>query len=97
LLDFAHYNSRNARDLARRAGSAGLPRAEEVIALVEPLDGFVEIAHKVMAAQFAVSEYLEAKILLLLQHLQYVLVFQCAQLLTGTAGATRLEQFGRPQ
>src|SRR5262245_36749810 len=57
LFDFAHYNSRHARDLGRRASGARLPRAQQVITLVETLNCFVEVAHKVMAAEFAVSEY----------------------------------------
>src|SRR5262249_18439675 len=33
LLDFAHYNSRHARDLGRRASGARLPRAQQVVTL----------------------------------------------------------------
>src|SRR5262245_38578961 len=66
LLDFAHYDSRHARDLGRRASGARLPRAQQVITLVEAVNRFVEVAHKVMAAEFAVSEYFEAKLFLAL-------------------------------
>src|SRR5262245_64764156 len=37
LLDFAHDNSRHARDLGRRASGARMPRAEQVITVAESL------------------------------------------------------------
>src|SRR5262245_37983463 len=66
LFDSAHYNSWHARDLGRRASGARLPCAQQVITLVEPLDSFVEVAHKVMATKLAIREYFEAKLFLAL-------------------------------
>src|SRR5262245_5692012 len=66
LLYLGHDDSWHSRDLGRRASGAGLPRAEKVITLVEALNCFVEVAHKVMAAELAIREYFEAKLFLAL-------------------------------
>src|SRR5262245_41390108 len=80
LLYLAHDDSRHSRG-ARRAPRAALPSTKEVVTLVEPLDSFVEVTHKVMATQLPVSKYSEAKVLLALQHSQNVFIFQRPQLL----------------
>jgi hypothetical protein len=61
LLDFAHYNSRNARDLGRGAGGAGLPRTKQIITIVDPSTASLKSLMKLEAAQLAIGEYFEAR------------------------------------
>ena len=79
LFDLADYSAGHHRRTGRCAG-AGLPSAGDRHAFVDSFDGVVEIAHEVAAAQLAVGEDLEAKILLPFDHSQDVLVFERAQL-----------------
>src|SRR3989338_5748128 len=65
---------------ARGQTAAALPGASDDIALVDPLHRLAEIAHEVAAPELAVGEYLQAELLLALEHPLNVLVFQSPQL-----------------
>src|SRR3990167_2508383 len=78
LLQLTHHDPGNARGL-RGATVAGLPGARDEIALVDPLHRLAEIAHEVATPELAVGEYLQAELLLALEHPLNVLVFERPQ------------------
>src|SRR5262249_23646195 len=79
-------------------GRGPLPHPIELVFGTEPFDRFVEVAHESGAAQLAVGEDLEAGILLALQDVENVPIFNRGELVAGDARiAASRQQLLRPQ
>src|SRR5262245_28036273 len=89
LFDFAYDRAGHHRRTGRWAAT-GLPGARNGNAFIDSFHGLVEVTHEVVAAQLAVSENPETKVLLPFDYSQNMFVFEGPQLLVRNMGAARL-------
>jgi len=93
----------HAIDVTDRGGfhCAGIPTAGNRIAVVEPLDGLIEITHEIAAAEFSVGSDFKAKLLLFREHALNVLVLKLVQVRRALRIfrrlSTRFQQLRRAQ
>src|SRR5262245_60412393 len=81
LAELPCDHSRYAADLRRSARRAtGLPTAPDGVGGVEAFHSVKEVAHEIVAAQFAVGGEVETDLLLPGDHAAHVQVFQSMQL-----------------
>jgi hypothetical protein len=64
---------------------------------IEALDCIGEIAHEVAAPELAVGKDIQAQLLLLLEDVQDVAVFECMKFICGNIGLPCLKQLWRAQ